>query len=208
MVTPKLRKVTTTSVLSGVILVLGITNLDFIPLPFLAYVTVLHIPVIIGAILEGPLVGMFIGVVFGIFSIIKSGLIGITPIDLAFIHYPAIALVPRVLIGPAAWGVYTLIMRIFVKKDEAMVYTPKIVTAESIAIAAATIIGSFVNTTLVLSLLVFFVAEVTKEMAIAVFISNGPLEAIAAAIITLSVVSAWKHIPRGGGKAKLHKEGK
>jgi uncharacterized membrane protein len=189
--------------MSAVVLVLGITNLDFIPLPFGA-VTTLHIPVIIAAVLEGPLAGVFTGLLFGVFSIVKAATTGVSPVDLAFLHYPPMAILPRILIGPTAWGVCTLIMRVAVRKGGTpTVYTPKSVTAESFAIAAAAVAGTLVNTALVLGGFVLLIDEITVPIALAVFIANCPLESAAAAVITLSVVSAWKHIPRGGGKSKL-----
>jgi uncharacterized membrane protein len=194
--------------MSAVVLVLGITNLDFIPLPFGA-VTTLHIPVIIAAVLEGPLAGVFTGLLFGVFSIVKAAATGVTPIDLAFLNYPPMAILPRILIGPAAWGVYTLITRIAAGKrgtkpvNTPPVWTAKAVAAESFAIASAAVAGTLVNTVLVLGGFVLLIDEITVPIAFAVFIANCPLESAAAAVITLSVVSAWKHIPRGGGKSKL-----
>lgn len=45
-------------------MVLGLTPLGIIPIgPLNA--TILHVPVIIGAVLEGPVVGFVIGLIFG-----------------------------------------------------------------------------------------------------------------------------------------------
>lgn len=57
--------------LAAVTLVLGLTNIGIIPIPP-ANVTTMHIPVIIGAILCGPKVGLFLGAVFGLTSVWKA----------------------------------------------------------------------------------------------------------------------------------------
>ena len=65
------RQIAVIGMLSSISIVLGLTGYGFIPLP-IARATIMHIPVIIGAILEGPVVGMLIGLIFGIFSIFQN----------------------------------------------------------------------------------------------------------------------------------------
>jgi uncharacterized membrane protein len=204
-ISSRIKKIAVAGVLSAVVIVLGLTGLGFILLP-LGAVTILHVPVIIGAILEGPLTGLFIGLLFGIFSIIQAALIASSPVDLAFLHYPFIAIVPRILIGPAAWAVYALIGGILKAKSEDPAGLKPRTLRESIGVIAAAVAGTLVNTALVLSALVIFVPEITVQIALAVGISNGPAEAGIAAAITLAVVLAWKRIPRGGGKSRLTRE--
>ena len=58
-------------VLAAISIMLSMTPLGFIPIgPTNA--TIMHIPVIIGAIVEGPLVGITVGFIFGATSFIKS----------------------------------------------------------------------------------------------------------------------------------------
>ncbi|MCL2128714.1 MAG: ECF transporter S component, partial [Treponema sp.] len=104
----RIRKIVIGGVFSALVIVLGLTGLGFIPLPAGAAITILQAPVIIAAILEGPLVGFCIGLLFGIFSLVQAALAGFTPVDIAFLQHPWLALVPRILIGPAAWLVYSL----------------------------------------------------------------------------------------------------
>jgi uncharacterized membrane protein len=211
MVDNRVRKTAITGVLSAVVIVLGFSGLGLIHLP-LAAATILHVPVIIGAILEGPLVGFFIGLLFGIFSIVQAAITGTTAVDLAFLHFPFIAIVPRILIGPASWALYSLISGGGRRKKKAGPESgsspgreagPLI---EAIAIVAAAVAGTLVNTALVLSALVLFVPEITWPIAAAVAVTNGPAEAGIAAAITLAVVLAWKRIPRRGGKSRLSRE--
>lgn len=99
----KLRKLVVSSMLGAITVVLGLTPLGLIPLGIIN-ATTMHIPVIVGAILEGPVVGAAIGLIFGISSLIKN----ITmPNLLSFAFYnPLVSILPRVLIGVVSYYVY------------------------------------------------------------------------------------------------------
>lgn len=56
------------AMLCGVLLVMGMTGIGFIPLPVIK-ATTMHIPVILGAVLLGPGAGAVLGGLFGICSI-------------------------------------------------------------------------------------------------------------------------------------------
>jgi len=62
------RYMATLAMLCGVLLVMGMTGIGFIPLPVIK-ATTMHIPVILGAILLGPKAGTVLGAVFGLCSI-------------------------------------------------------------------------------------------------------------------------------------------
>ena len=51
---------------------LGLTRWGFIPWFGGVSLTIMHVPVIIGAVLEGPIVGALIGLIFGLFSMIQA----------------------------------------------------------------------------------------------------------------------------------------
>jgi len=194
MITDKTRKIVTAGVLSALVIVLGATGLGFIPLP-LGAVTILQVPVIIGAVLEGPVVGLFIGLLFGLFSIVQAALMGATPLDLAFLNYPWIAIVPRVLIGPAAFFVYALVSGSYRKKEPGLART----TAGT---ALGAIAGSLVNTVLVLAAF-GLLGLLPWPVIAAVAALNGSVEAVFSAIIALAVVLPWKGIS-GRTRARLN----
>ena len=56
------------AMLCGLLLVMGMTGIGFIPLPVIK-ATTMHIPVILGAVLLGPKAGAVLGAVFGCGSI-------------------------------------------------------------------------------------------------------------------------------------------
>ena len=100
------RKMVVISMLSGICIFLGLTGLGFIPLP-LFKLTILHLPVIIGAIIEGPVVGGSIGLIFGLFSIYQN-ITAPTPMS-PFFYNPLISILPRVLIGVLSYYIYKII---------------------------------------------------------------------------------------------------
>ena len=62
------RYMASLAMLCGILLVMGMTGIGFIPLPLIK-ATTMHIPVILGAILLGPRAGAVLGALFGLCSI-------------------------------------------------------------------------------------------------------------------------------------------
>ena len=93
------RRLVIVAMLGAITVVLGLTPLGFVPIGPLS-ATTMHIPVIIGALLEGPVVGGLVGLIFGLSSLFNA----ITrPSAISFVFYnPLISIVPRVLIGVIA----------------------------------------------------------------------------------------------------------
>ena len=63
----KVRKIVIAGVMGAISIFLGATHLGFIPWFAGAALTVMHVPVIIAAVLEGPVVGAVVGLIFGAF---------------------------------------------------------------------------------------------------------------------------------------------
>lgn len=103
------RRMTIIGILGAVSIVLGMTPLGFIPVgPTRA--TIMHIPVIIGAIVEGPIVGGIVGLIFGIFSIFQA-ITNPTPVSVVF-YNPIVSILPRVLIGITTYYTYNAIRKL------------------------------------------------------------------------------------------------
>ncbi|MBU3075585.1 ECF transporter S component [Clostridium estertheticum] len=182
----KTSELTTIGMLSAVCVVLGLTGYGFIPLPgFKA--TIMHIPVIIGSIIGGPIVGMTIGLIFGVFSIIQN-ITAPNILSFAFIN-PLVSVLPRVLIGLTSYYVYKLS---FGKN-------------ENLRIGLATVIGSLTNTFGVLTMVYILYAakfavskgidpSIAAKTIYSLAIINGVPEAIIATIITIPVILAIKKI--------------
>lgn len=185
------RKMVIIAMLSGICLFLGLTGLGFIPLP-LFKLTILHLPVIIGAIIEGPVVGGSIGLIFGLFSIYQN-ITAPTPMS-PFFYNPLISILPRVLIGVLSYYIYKII-RSKIKNIK-------------VSIGIAAVCGSLVNTIGVLGgiYLIYFkdYANILVERGtiassslnavttalLTVIGTNGLAEAILSAIIVTPIVIA------------------
>lgn len=100
------KNLTTVGILGAIVIMLGLTPLGFIPLGVLT-ITSLHIPVIIAGILEGPVVGGLVGLIFGFFSLFNA-MTRPTPISFVF-YNPLISIMPRILIGIVTGLVYRVL---------------------------------------------------------------------------------------------------
>ncbi|HUX40260.1 MAG TPA: ECF transporter S component [Rectinemataceae bacterium] len=182
-----LRKIVIAGALGAVAIVLGATRIGFIPwvLGPGFELTVMAVPVIIGAVLEGPVVGLAVGAIFGAFSMIQdtSGLF----------KNPLTALLPRMLVGVVAW----------------LAYIPFAKRFPRVGAAVAGVAGSLTNTVLVLgSLALLYPKAVSFDLAVKVGITNGFMEAAIAAVLTVAVVALWLGIEKKGGTARLADEEK
>jgi uncharacterized membrane protein len=193
------QKIAMTGVLSALVIVLGITGIGFVRIPPVA-ITVMHVPVIIGAILEGPVVGFAIGLLFGIFSLVQTAILPGT--EAAFLN-PLISILPRLFIGPVAWLAYRAIAG-KAASGTGTKETPRRPVREIIAIAASALAGTLTNTVLVLSALGLFKYYPWSALPPIVMV-NSPLEIAFAIVIVIAVVSAWNHVPLGG-KSRLSRE--
>lgn len=173
------RQTVVIGLLFAITIVLGATGLGFLPIPPFK-TTIMHIPVIIGAILEGPVVGAMIGLFFGLFSILQA-INTPTPVSFIFMN-PIVAVLPRMLIGITSYYVYKLINT----KSKAF----------NISVGAA--IGSFTNTLGVVGLIfalyldsymnALHISRTFAVNSLLALILNGFISAAAAIIITVPVV--------------------
>lgn len=108
------RKLVTAAMLGAITIVLSLTPLGLIPLGFIN-ATTMHIPVIIGAIAEGPIVGALVGLIFGVSSLLNALLRNPSPVSFVF-YNPLISVLPRVLIGITSYYAYKASQNIGDKK--------------------------------------------------------------------------------------------
>ena len=176
--------------LSAISIFLGLTGLGFIPIPPVK-ATIMHIPVIIGAIIEGPIVGALVGGVFGLFSMYQAFT---APMPTSFIFWnPIIAILPRILIGIVAYYVYTFFKNKFKNK--------------SISIGIAAVLGTLTNTIGVMGLTyIIYLERYSQTLGISrqaatvgigtVITLNGSIEAIVSALISIPVIITISKINR------------
>ena len=173
------RRIVITGILSAIIILQSLVQvLGYPPIPIPpGNATTVQIPVIIGAVLEGPLVGLILGFIFGLSSFLldTSGLF----------KNPFIAILPRMFIGLAAYAVYVLARR----------------WNELFGLAAAGVAGALTNSILVVGTLIAF-----KLLTAAVIPLLTPvivIEAVLAAIVTVAVVAALHRVEVGGGGSSV-----
>lgn len=121
----KSYKLVLTALFTAIIIIMAFTPLGYIPLVVIN-ATIIHIPVILGAIFCGPKKGAFLGFVFGMTSFVKNT---IMPASLsAFVFSPILAssvvgpsgiikstiicFVPRILVGIIPYFVYKGIVKL------------------------------------------------------------------------------------------------
>lgn len=103
------RRLVVVAMLAALVAVLGLTPLGFVPVPTPAgSATTLHIPVIIAALVEGPVAGALVGFMFGAFSYWRAVTAPANPVAQAMFSDPVTAFLPRILIGLVAYAVYRL----------------------------------------------------------------------------------------------------
>jgi uncharacterized membrane protein len=157
------RQIVVAGILGGIAVFLGATRLGTIPAPTLAgSATIMHVPAILGGALEGPVVGLLAGGVFGIYSWLYA--------ELPLFKDPIIAIGPRLLIGIVAWVV-------FVAFRDRNVYLASVLSG---------VLGSLTNTVGVLGLGV--ILGYLPLAAIVPIIPQAVAEAVLAAIVTVVVV--------------------
>lgn len=189
------------AMLCGVLLVMGMTGIGFIPLPVIK-ATTMHIPVILGAILLGPKAGAVLGAVFGFCSIWANTT---TPGLLSFAFSPFmtteglpgvakslwIALGCRILFGWLA-GIFWMVFRKILKKEYA-------------ALPVTAAVATICHTLLVMGSIYFLLSQQyasAKNVALSsVFglimgtvTASGIPEAIVAAVLVTVIGKALLHL--------------
>lgn len=193
---------------SAIIIIMAFTPyLGYIPLGFMN-ATIIHIPVILGALYLGPKKGAILGGVFGMTSLLNNTL---NPNLTSFVFSPfynvgeihgglrslIICFIPRILIGIVAYYVYHFINMASKSKN-----------THVISLAIAGIAGSFTNTLLVMNGIYFLfgtsysdarniAADSLYKVILTVIATNGIPEAIVAGILVAAIgkiILKIKHI--------------
>lgn len=183
------RQITVIGMMSAISIVMGLTGFGFIPFPTVK-ATIMHLPVIASSILEGPLVGAFVGLIFGLFSLYQNMT---NPSALSFAFYnPLVSILPRILIGITSYYAYKYMFS----------------KSETVKITVATIVGSLTNTLGVLTMIfVLYAKDYAKIKNIdvsavamtiygAIALPYGTVEALVSVAIIVPLVLAVKKLRR------------
>ncbi len=195
----KTLKLVQLALFSAIIIVMAfIPYLGYIPLGFMN-ATIIHIPVILGALFLGPRMGAVLGFVFGLTSLLNNTF---NPNITSFVFSPfytaggihggirslLVCFVPRILIGIIPYYVYRLIVKLMKEKK----------AAKTVAFAAAGVAGALTNTLLVMNGIYFLFGSSYSEakgiaanalygLILSVIGTQGVPEAIIAGILVTSI---------------------
>lgn len=189
-----------TALFTAIIIVMAFTPLGYIPLVVIN-ATIIHIPVILGALFCGPKRGAFLGFVFGMTSFIKNT---VMPTSLsAFVFSPVLAastigpsgiikstlicFVPRILVGVIPYFAFMGIKKLISGAK-----------ANYIGYAVAGAVGALTNTLLVMpGIYILYKDAYAKALSIepdavagaimGVISFNGVIEAIVAAVLVAAI---------------------
>ncbi|MEW6244029.1 MAG: ECF transporter S component [Bacillota bacterium] len=167
------RKIVISGILGAVAILLGVTRLGFIPVPNLSgNATIMHVPAILGGIMEGPVVGALVGLIFGIFSFLNA--------TIPLFADPLVAVVPRIFIGITAYFAYTALKPV----------------NSYLALVVGATVGTLTNTVLVLGsgiLRGYLPASVFWPITL----TNGLAEVVIASVITVALVAGLEKMRKG-----------
>jgi uncharacterized membrane protein len=158
------------AVLLAALLVLGLSPLGFIAISGLGQaITLLHIPMILAATLEGPFAAALAGGVFGLIAGLKFPMPGVA---LGF-HVMA-----RVLAGLAAALTFQM-LRASSRRDSSI----------TIASVGAVVAGTVANT-LIMTLLVLLLTGASPEELVSVAVLHGVVELMMAMVVVVPLTIA------------------
>lgn len=182
------------ALMAAIVIVLANTPLGMIQLPIVKATTV-HIPVIIGAILLGPLAGGILGFVFGVCSLISNT---VAPTLLSFAFSPFLSTTGISGIWKAVWVSVGCRILIGVAAGWLWILLKRLKMNQLVGLAITGFLGSMVNTVAVMgSIYLLFAKQYAqvKEVALTAVwglimgtvTASGIPEAIAAAILVAVV---------------------
>ena len=200
------RWLASVALMIAVVILLANTPIGMIQLPVIKATTV-HIPVILGAILLGPMAGAILGATFGICSMISNTM---APTLLSFAFSPFMSMTGLPGVAKAIWVSVGCRIMIGVIAAWLWILLKKIGVNHIIALPITGFIGSMVNTVFVMGSIYFLFASQyasAKNVAIdavwglimVTVTASGIPEAIVAAILVAVIgkVLLWAMIRMG-----------
>lgn len=184
------RWLTSVALMAAIVILLANTPLGMIQLPIIKATTV-HIPVIVGAILLGPLAGAVLGGVFGVCSLI-SNTMAPTLLSFAFSPFMSMAGFPGAI--KAVWISIGCRIMIGVIAGWFWILMKKLKVNHLIALPVTGFVGSMVNTVFVMGSIYILLAreyaqvknvgvEAVLGLVMGTVTASGIPEAIAAAVL-------------------------
>lgn len=194
------KRIAITGALCALTILMGIPglHLGYIQISPTVSLTIMHIPVVLAAALAGLPGAFATGLVFGVTSLVNAAANPSGVLDPLFVN-PLCSVLPRVIFGIAAWGIYRLFCMI--------PYCPK-----AVASSVSAVVSSLVHSVVVIgSMYIFLGAQISQAMGglsyaalMALILPGSLMEAVAAALVCGLVIGSIT--VSASGKSKLFSE--
>jgi len=176
----KTTQITTIGLFIAIIFVMTfVPNIGYIQVNILT-ITTMHIPVIIGSVLLGPLGGFILGLTWGVTSWLKVLTSVVSPLERALFLNPLISILPRLLVGlTVSYGA---------------IFLNKLVKNGVLKDTMLAVLGTATNTILVLGAISLFAGGTlfpqsqTLSTIIATLIGTNGLVEIAVAVLLVPTI--------------------
>jgi len=175
----KTRELVLNAIFIGIIALMAwVPQLGYINLFGFVGITIIHVPVIIGA-LTYKKSGVILGTAFGLSSLFVALTRPTTPIDILF-QNPLVSVLPRILFGLVIYYLFTVFS--------------KTINNKSVVIGLTAFLATLIHSVMVLSMIYIFGIEVLggSEVALKVIgtilITNASLEALFAVLVGVPVI--------------------
>lgn len=183
-----------------VILLTVVPSLGYITTPVVS-ITIVHIPVIVGAIMLGVKNGAILGGVWGVSCLLKAWLAPPSPIEQVIFVNPLVSVVPRIIVGIMAALIFSIIYNILKKKA----------AGQLVGAGVAAVLASLVNTVLVVGMMaLLYYPQLQAAFSLSgdaigyfigsVFALNALVEALAAGVVAIPVCKALFSVRERLGK--------
>lgn len=193
-------------------LVLQFTGIGLIPLPFIK-ATTLHIPVIIGAVVLGPLAGGILGGVFGLCSM-WTNTVASSALSFAFSPVLGAELGGAAGALKAVWIAFGCRVMIGIVAGWLWIGLKKLKVNDFVALPVVGVVGAMTNTVLVMGSIFFLLRpeyaalkSVTLDAVLGLIMgvvgTSGVAEAIAAAVLVTAIGKALLHVPAFQSRPQL-----
>lgn len=189
------------ALMAAIVVLLANTPLGMIQLPIIKATTT-HIPVIVGAVLLGPLAGCILGGVFGVCSLISNT---IAPVAVSICFSPFLSQTGLVGALKAIWVSVGCRILIGFVAGWLWIILKKFRLVDYIALPVVGFIGSMTNTAAVMGSIFFLFraeyasansisVEMVYDVIIGVVAGAGVMEAIAALVLVTAIGKALLHV--------------
>jgi uncharacterized membrane protein len=175
----KTRELVLNAIFIGLIMIMAwFPNLGYIQIFPTVGITIIHIPVIVGA-LTYKRSGVILGTTFGLSSLFVALTRPATPVDFLF-QNPLVSVLPRIIFGLVIYYLF--------------ITFSKIIENKSVVIGLTAFLSTVIHSVLVLGMIYIFGIDVLggSEVALKVIgtilVSNASIEALAAVLIGVPVI--------------------